>query len=153
LRIPFQNRFRGTRIFGEGRAIAPRRIDEAGVSLIEVLVAAFLLLVVFSGIAQVVLRGRIQIDYEEDRRRATAIAQARLDDIRRDHHYESLPSLADTNYVVDGRTFTVSHDVEPGTPEAHATSLRLIVRWTARANGQAVTRGDTTMTIFARGMP
>ncbi len=117
------------------------------------LVAAFLLLVVFSGIAQVVLRGRIQIDYEEDRRKATAIAQARLDDIRRDYRYESLPSLADTNYVVDGRAFTVSHDVEPGTPEAHATSLRLIVRWTAYADGRAVTRGDTTMMIFARGMP
>ncbi len=135
------------------RPFSRRRTDEAGVTLIEVLVAAFLLLVVLTSIAQVVLRGRVQIDYEENRRRATAIAQARLDHLRRDYHYDALPHLSDTTYTVDGRSFSVSHDVEPGTPETLATSVRVIVRWTERVDGQAITRGDTTVTILARGLP
>lgn len=136
-------------------AAGRRRSCAEGVSLLEVMVAAFLLLVVLFGVAQVFLRGRVQIDYEEDRRKATAVAQARLDGIRRGLRYDDLPDLdgVDTTYIVDGRSFRVSHEIEPATPEDAATTVTLTVHWNAKVAGANVARSDTTTSILARGMP
>jgi prepilin-type N-terminal cleavage/methylation domain-containing protein len=127
----------------------------SGFTLIEVLVAAVLLLIVFFGLAQVYTRGRRQVDLEEDRRRATAVAQARLDGIRRDFRYETLPGLdgTDTTFVVDKTSFVVSHDVTPATPEPQATTVAVTVTWNAIVGGANVPRSLTATTLLARGMP
>ena len=141
---------------GQGRRAC--RAEE-GFSLLEVLIAAFLLLIVFYGVTQYYIRGRTQIDYEENRRRATAIAQARLDGIRRDYRYDDVITRAwpDTTYVIvdsgASRNFLVSHQVTPGTPEPEATTVVLTVNWTEKVSAATVNRSLQTTTILARGMP
>lgn len=127
----------------------------AGFSLVEVLVAAVLLMVVFFGLAQTHARARRQLDYEEDRRKASAVAQWRLDGIRRDYRYDDLVTLngVDTTYVVDDRTYRVTLDVTSGAPEAQATLLAATVTWTAKVADDEVDRSLTTTTILARGLP
>jgi type II secretory pathway pseudopilin PulG len=132
-----------------------RRGTVGGYTLIELLIAAFLLLIVFYGLAQVYARGRRQVDYEEDRRKATAVSQARLDGIRRDFSYDSLPTLdsTTTTVVVDNRTYSISHAVAAGTPEEEATTITLTVHWNARTDEGFVERSAECTTILARGMP
>jgi len=126
-----------------------------GFSLMEVMVSAFLLLIVFFGLAQVYARGRTQLNFEEDRRKATAVLQARVDGIRRDYAYDDLSLLAgtDTTYVVENHNFVVSHAVSDADPEAQATTVTLQVSWIARTPGGAVTRTEDCSTILGRGMP
>jgi hypothetical protein len=139
-----------------GKTLLVRRTSwTAGFSVVETLIAAVLLLIVFFMMAQAYTRGRVLLDHEEDRRRATAVLQARLDGIRRDFTYDNLGSLAgsDTTYVVDDLAYTVSHQVLVGTPEVHATTLTLTVTWNAVVDGTNVPRSHSCVTILARGLP
>jgi len=120
-----------------------------------VLVAAFLLLIVMFGLMQFYVRGRTQLDYEEDRRKATAVAQARLDVLRRGFTYDLLPPLNGTTVTTtsDGRTYTIQHAVTVAAPEPQATTVTLTVSWNARVGASTVQRSLVTTTILARGMP
>ncbi len=128
--------------------------DRSGFSLLEVLVAAFLLMVVFFGLAHIYTRGRVQMDHEEDRRRATAVLQARLDGIRRDYTFSTLPSLNgaenDTTYDVDDWPYTVHHVVTMDTPEIGAATVELTVTWAIPNDPQGDTRSLTATTILGR---
>jgi Tfp pilus assembly protein PilV len=146
------------------RVHRPRRCGhrprESGFALLEVFVAAILLIIVFLGLAQTYWRGRREIDYEEDRRKATAVLQARFDGIRRDYRYRDLPLLdstrpvqTDTTYVVDGRNFIVSHSVTQGVPEPQATTLTFTVTWKARVGTTQINRSLSATSILGRGMP
>ena len=97
---------------------------QGGFSLLEVMIAAFLLIIVFFGLAQIYARSRTQLDYEEDRRKATAVAQARLDGLRRDYGFDLLPALdgTDTTIVSDSRDYIISHYIFPHMPDSHATT-------------------------------
>lgn len=132
-----------------------RAIDSSGLTLLEVLVAAFLLLIVMFGLMQFYVRGRTQLDYEEDRRKATAVAQARLDVLRRGFTYDLLPPLNGTTVTTtsDGRTYTIQHAVTVAAPEPQATTVTLTVSWNARVGASTVQRSLVTTTILARGMP
>jgi Tfp pilus assembly protein PilV len=126
-----------------------------GFTFIELLVASFLLLLVFYGLAAVYAKGRRQVDYEEDRRKATAVAQARLDGLRRDYRFDNLLSVdgVDTTYVVDNRSFFVSHSITDTTPEPQAKTVEVTVTWMAQVAGAGVARSVVTETVFGRGMP
>jgi Tfp pilus assembly protein PilV len=128
---------------------------QGGFSLLEVLIAAFLLIIVFFGLAQIYTRSRTQLDYEEDRRKATAVAQMRLDGLRRDYRFDLLPALdgTDTTIVADDRDYTISHYIFPHMPDSHATKCSLTVAWTARVEGTDVERTLEATTILGRGMP
>ena len=93
-----------------------RRAAEAGFSLLEVMIAAVILILVFWGLAQFYTRGRVQVDFEEDRRKATAVGQKRLEEARR-WTYGYLESLSgvvvDTAMTVDGQDYEVSLAVNP----------------------------------------
>ena len=125
-----------------------------GITLVEVMIAAFLLLVTFLGLATTYSRGRVQIDLEEDRRKATCVAQARFDGIRRDLVYEDLADLDSTvsTFVVDGINYQVSHSVASATPESLATTIVLTVNWNAIIDGNPVPRAVVSTTILARSL-
>ena len=133
-----------------------RRSSRGGFTLIETVIAVLLLSIIFLGLAQVYARGQRQINYEEDRRKATAVAQARLDGIRRDFGYDGLAALdgSDTTFVVDNRAFLVSHIVTTDVPEPQSTTLDLTVTWVAQLpGGGTVNRTLDCTTILGRGMP
>ena len=132
-----------------------RRSREAGFTLIEVMVAAVILILVMYGLMQFYFRGRKHVDYEEHRRKATATAQARLDQART-WSYSYLEALeagsgSDTTLNVDGRAYAVSLDVFPGGNE-HYKRLRAVVSWDAEIEygGASVTRTDTVTTHVGR---
>lgn len=135
------------------RKNSKRRRLESGFTLIEVMIASMLLLVVFFGLAQTYSRGRRQMGYEEDRRKASAILQARIDCLRRDYSYDTLSALADTVYVVDNRNYTVSHTVSAADPEPQSTTVGLQISWIARTEGGTVNRTEDCTTILSRGLP
>jgi type II secretory pathway pseudopilin PulG len=125
-----------------------------GFSLLEVMIAAFLLIIVFFGLAQIYTRSRTQIDYEEDRRKATAVAQARLDGIRRDYTFDTISELIgrDTTIVSDRREYDISHFIFPHYPDSHAVTCSLIVAWTASVAGTDVERTLEATTILGRSI-
>lgn len=129
--------------------------DQRGLTLLEVLIAAILIVIIFFGLAQYYARGRKHLGYEEDRRKATAVAQDRIDGIRRDYSFDDLMSLngKDTTYVVDNRTYVVSHTVLPNTPEDQATTLQITVNWDVDVSGTVYERNLEVTTILGRGMP
>jgi type II secretory pathway pseudopilin PulG len=89
---------------------------EAGFSLLEVMIAGVILILVFWGLMQFAVRGRTQVDFEEDRRKATAVGQQRIEEARRwtYAYLEALDGTAvDTAMTVDGQDYTVSLAVNP----------------------------------------
>lgn len=140
-----------------GRNVAGAAGDR-GMTLIEVMIAALLLVIVLFWLTQYYVQGRKHLDYEEQRRKATALAQARLDEART-WSYDYLLSLADsvaaeTTRVVDGRPYTVGLRVEPG-PNPYTSRVEAVVTWEAARNyeaGNAFTRSDTTTTLIARSL-
>jgi hypothetical protein len=104
------------------------------------------------------VQGRKHLDYEEHRRKATALAQARLDEVR-NWPYDSLVSLMDSTSVdsimsVDGRSYTVRLLLSPG-PAPQTTTVSAVVEWEAAVDydaGNSFTRRDTTTTIIGRSL-
>lgn len=134
-------------------APSPIATARAGYTLLEVLLACFLLLGVVLAMASTYSRGRAQIDLEEDRRKATAVVQAQLDAVRRDRTYDSLPSLADTTYQVDGRTYTVTHVVTLDSPGPMVATVAVQVSWNARLpGGGQLNRSLSATTMLARSL-
>ena len=125
-----------------------------GFTLIEVMIAATLVLLVFFGLAQVYALGRRQINLEESRRKATMLVQARLEGIRRDYQFDTLGTLgaADGTVVVDNRSFQISHTAALlGTGE-QAAAVTVTVTWLAPV-GEGVYRSVDGTTILARSLP
>ncbi len=97
----------------------PRRFPmsaERGFSLLEVMIAAVILILVFFGLAQFYARGRTQIDFEEDRRKATAVGEQRIEEARRwtYAHLDSLDgTVVNSTVIVDGQHYEVSLAVNP----------------------------------------
>lgn len=134
---------------------APRAFQETGAGLIEVMVASALVLIIFFGLSAFYRNGRMQLGLEEDRRRAVAIAQARLDGLRRDYRYDAIATLdgSDTTFVVDGRNFRVDHAVVIDTPESNAATVTVTVNWTAFVGTNPVDRAVAGTTILGRRVP
>ncbi|MBD3236652.1 MAG: prepilin-type N-terminal cleavage/methylation domain-containing protein [Candidatus Eisenbacteria bacterium] len=132
-----------------------RLSDARGFTLLEVLVAASLLIVVFFGLTEVFTRARRQIGFEEDRRRATAVLQDRIETLRDRVAYERLPALGgrDTTYVRGGRRFRVSHAVAVDSPEPQTTTVTLDVSWSTPVGAREIERSLSATTLFGRGVP
>ncbi len=126
--------------------------SDRGFTLVEVMVSAVILLLVFFGLANVYSASRRQLVHEEDRRNATAIAQARMESLRRDYDNRDLPNLVDndTTYVVEGRNFVVAHAVAPDSPEDRATTVTITVSWSSQYNGTTMNRSLDCTTILGR---
>lgn len=132
-----------------------QRVREHGFTLIEVMVAAVVLLLVYFGAAQYAARSRTQMDLDESRRVANSIARARLESLRREESFDTLATLAgrDTTYVVGTRTYTVTHAVQAGVPETFASTVTVTVGWNKLIGGNTVPRTLTLTSIFGRSIP
>jgi prepilin-type N-terminal cleavage/methylation domain-containing protein len=126
--------------------------NQRGFTLVEVMVAAMTLLLLFFGMAQIFSKGRGQLVVDEDKRNAVAVAQARLESLREDYRHIDLPNVAanDTTYAVGGRIFTVEHAVAADAPENRATTVTVTVNWTAMVNGNSIPRALDCTTILGR---
>jgi len=138
-----------------GRQRRKAALSRRGFSILEVLIAAILLLVVFFALASTYSKGRRQMAYEEDRRRATALAQSVLDGIRRTGTYDALPALDGntSSSVVESRTYNVVLAVAPETPQPNATTLTATVTWDALTDAGSFSRSIVCTTILGRGLP
>jgi len=138
-----------------GKHPARRERRDGGFTLIEVMVASFMLLLVFFGLAQFHARGHTQIVREDHWRKASDVALSRLERVRRYKRYDDLVSLsaADTTYVLDGLNYVVSHVAMPGTPELQSSAVTVTVTWNEEMEQGAVARSLSCSTIIARSLP
>lgn len=130
---------------------------ERGFSVLETLIAAFILIVLGTAIVTTGLKSRTQIDHEEVRRRAIALAQERLETVRATIPYDSLTATRISDAVtVDGTTFTHRGGVIGGIvadPTVDdAKSIADTVSWTATGGGNSITRRVIMHTIVFRGI-
>jgi type II secretory pathway pseudopilin PulG len=133
------------------RSRSPHR--EAGFSLVETLVAAFILIVLGTAIVTTGLKSRTQIDYEEVRRRALGIAQERLETIRASFDFGDVTKAKiDTTITLDGTTFTLRSGVQVGVPTDDAKTVADTVSWSATGGGKTITRRVVLHTIVFRGL-
>jgi len=132
-----------------------QRAREHGFTLIEVMVAAVVLLLVYFGAAQYAARSRTQMDLDESRRVASSIARARLESLRREESFDTLATLAgrDTTYIVGTRNYAVTHAVQAGVPETFASTVTVTVGWNKLIGGNTVPRTLTLTSIFGRSIP
>jgi hypothetical protein len=135
---------------------APVR-NERGLTILEVLIAAVLLIIVMFWLTQFYVQGRKHIDHEEYRRKATAVAQARLDGVR-EWPYDSLlvwvnaAAPLDSTVVMDGKPYDVQLLFAAG-PNPNTTQVKAVVEWDSALpyeSGNVYTRRDTTTTFIAR---
>lgn len=125
-----------------------------GFTILETMIAAIILLLLFFGLARVYAGGRVQVRLEDHRRQASAVLQAHLETLRRDTTYDSLPGLDgdQADYTVDGVTYTVENDITAGVPEAQATTIAVEVSWPEPIGDASITRTLSCTTILARGL-
>jgi len=100
--------------------------NQRGLTLLEVMIAALILLFVLLSMVSGYMLGRVNLDREEVKRRAIGLAQDRLETVRA----RSVASLAawdlvikariDTTYTLDGTTFTLTSTVVDS-PEKRTT--------------------------------
>jgi type II secretory pathway pseudopilin PulG len=132
------------------------RCHPGGFTLLEVMIAAIILIIVMYALAQYYWRGRKQVDFEEHRRVATAVGQARLDDLRR-RNYGTLGTYGgtDTTFVVDGRSYKVALNVTTASPVTDATTVTATVEWALGINPGAASDKRTAQitTIIGRVVP
>ncbi len=137
-----------------GRSRCEKR-REGGFTLIEVMVAVVVLTLAFYGLSQVYARGRRTLRADEGQRVAAAVAQARLEQLRRTVRYSRLPQLdgTDTTFTVDGVPYTVHHTVRAQTPEPQATTVSVQVTWPVNTASRRINRTLDVSTIIARSLP
>jgi Tfp pilus assembly protein PilV len=131
-------------------------LDTRGLTLLEVMIAALIMIVVMFWLAQYYVLGRRHLDYDEDRRKATVLAQARLDQARR-WSYSYLAGWVggaphDTVMAVDGKSYTIRLLASAG-PNPNTVTVSAVVNWDATlpyARNNAYTASDTTTTLIAR---
>ncbi len=125
-----------------------------GFTLIEVMVASVVLLLACFGMAHYAVGSRTQLSLEEGRRHAVAVAQGRLETIKRGETYDTLDSLSDrdTTYTVDGRPYAVTHTVGLNTPDEHAATVAVTVTWSEMISGNATPRSIGLATIVSRSL-
>ena len=131
-----------------------RRPGRDGFTILETMIAAVILLLLFFGLARVYAGGRVQMRLEDHRRQASAVIQSHLETLRRDTTYDNLPALDgdEVDYVVDGVTYTAATNITTATPESQATTIDVEVSWPERIGASTVTRTLNCTTILARGL-
>lgn len=137
------------------------RTAPAGFSVLELLIAGMILTVLGASIVAAGARSRKNIDYEEVRRRAIVLCQARFETVRAEFSFDDIvPANLDTTITLDGTTFTLRSHVaqgsEPASPDTLDDFIKFVsdtVAWDAQGwnTGQIVRRRVVMGTYFFGG--
>ena len=106
--------------------------DESGLSLKEVEVTTFIVMIVMLGMVAFHFLGRVSIDREEMKRVALSLAQSRLESFQTAPP-DSVRARTDTR-LVSGVTFTLDTAVQNDTPEAGLRAVTVTVTWPVTAS-------------------
>jgi len=119
--------------------------QQAGTSILEVIIATLILGLAAVGFVEFFAYGRVLFDNEEHKRVATLLAQ---DAVERTVH-TGYDQIADwnTNRTIASIPYTVSVTVEAETPEANMKTVHSVVTWPISATGR---RSISVATIVDR---
>jgi len=140
----------GTRLMRD-RIGLERRASEQGLTLLETLIAAFILLFVMLSMITGYTLGRVNLDREEVKRKAVGLAQDRLEQVKARFPWSDLTAakIDTSNYVVDGTRFDLTSAVTDS--GLVRKNIVVTVSWTARRNnGTTLTRSIQAATTVAR---
>ena len=120
----------------------------------EVMIASFLVLLVFFGLAQTHQRGRALLSMSETHRQATIIAGTSLDALRSETHYRDLAALDGTtrDLNVGGRAYTVAYRISMDDPAPESATVEVTVGWTEVVGGKDVPRNVNCTSILGRSV-
>jgi Tfp pilus assembly protein PilV len=114
-----------------------RKRNESGITLLEVLVAGFILVFVMLAMVRYYQSGRVFFDREEWKRKAIAITQQRFEDVRRFYRFtEVTKDAVDTTITVDNITYTMESTVEDATPIVNNKRITITTKWKTQATGE-----------------
>lgn len=147
---------------GPVRLRLPPASNQRGLTLLEVMIAALILLFVLLSMVSGYMLGRVNLDREEVKRRAIGLAQDRLETIRA----RSIASVAawelvvpariDTTYVLDGTTFRLTSTVDDSLPTTPTTkpvrkTVTVNVGWTIiKRDLSTVARSIRSSTVMSK---
>lgn len=139
--------------------------NQQGLTLLEVMLAAVILLFVLFSMISGYSMGRVNLDREEVKRRAVALAQDRMETMRARSNAPPVtanfnklqPSAIDTSYTVDGNVFTLVSGVTylpPGSDRFSATLdlITMDVSWTVYKKAGTATRSIRIAGAIARDL-
>jgi type II secretory pathway pseudopilin PulG len=127
------------------------RSPESGFSLIELTIAAFILLVLAASIVAAGLGSRRQLDYEEVRRRALSIGQERFETLRARFAFDDIvKAQVDTTITFDGTVFTLRSNVTEGTDPAGPDTLDPFVKFVSDTVYWNALSADGSVTVRRR---
>jgi Tfp pilus assembly protein PilV len=106
------------------------RNDERGLTLLETLIAAVLVIILVTGMATFVGRGRASILEEGHKRSAVELAQGELE--RLEKLAPNMITAVTRDAVVDNLTYHLVTTVTPDVPAAGMKAVRATVSWTLR---------------------
>ena len=109
--------------------IPPGPRGRAGVSLLEIVIASFLVGVVSLGMVEFFARGRGAFDQEERKRVATLLAQDALEKARGTDYALIAPSSQ--TRTIANVAYTIAVTVQSDSPEVNIKTVRSVVTWRA----------------------
>jgi Tfp pilus assembly protein PilV len=119
-----------------------RPLGQRGLTLLETMIAALILLFVLLAMVSGYSMGRINLDREEVKRRATGLAQDRLEEIKARAMGSAggftrwvVKSAIDTTYNLDGNVFTLTSTVSPNVDIDLSRIVAVDVGWTINKPG------------------
>jgi len=101
---------------------------DGGFTILEVIVASFLLAVGLVATAQLTVMATGQVALQRQQSDATSLAQQTIEALR-DVNFSNLTSGSSTTTTVSGTTYTVNPIVQPGIPQANTTMVTVTVSW------------------------
>ncbi len=113
-----------------------------GFTLLEVLVATFLLVFAVASTAALLMTTMTQGTVSQRATAAAALAQRELEDLR-DMRYDDIASAGPTTLTVGANTYTLTRVVTPNDPAPNMKRIQVTVTWTIRG-----TRTYVAETIF-----
>lgn len=104
--------------------------SDRGLTLLETLIASFLVIILVTGMATFVGRGRASILEEGRKRAAVELAQGELERIEKLSPPQIIATTRDE--VVDSHTFHLATVITPDVPDAGMKDVRVTVTWSSQ---------------------
>jgi Tfp pilus assembly protein PilV len=137
-----------------------RALGQRGLTLLETMIAALILLFVLLAMVSGYSMGRINLDREEVKRRATGLAQDRLEEIKARAMGSPggftrwvVKSAIDTTYTLDTTVFTLTSTVTPNVDVDLSRIVAVDVGWTInKSGGGTAARSIRSTTVITKNV-